>query len=975
MPDLPTPTLPADLAGADDFPLALLEVALTGFILFRPVYDAAGQTVTDLAYEYLNPAAQQMLRLPQRPPESFLTRFPNAGPAGIFAFYRDAFLTGQTQREAFDFQYDGLDGYFHLAARRQGPLLVVSFLDTRDPLPTVQAGALREAQAQAREQAARAEAEHQRGELERVFAQAPVAIAVYRGPRYIIELANPTVCRLWGRAVEQVLGKGLFEALPEVAGMGYEELLDGVMATGVPYVANAMEAQHDRNGQRETVYWDFVYVPLHEADGRVSGVMAVATEATEQVRARQQMQQLNEELEQRVAARTAETRAALAEAEQLRVQLRVQQGLLGQIIGQVPAAIATLSGPEHRYTFFNERYQQLIAGRAVLGRPVAEVLPEIREQGFLALLNQVYASGQPFSGTETVLMLQNPVEIRYIDFLYQPLFDGQERPQGILAFIADVTDRVRARKQAETVQAAMLAVVQRQAQQRQDLYQIFEQTPVSIVLLREPDHRIDYFNPAFVELFPAEEWPGSVHGHTLAEVYPRIKLAGLVELMDRVFATGESQAVIDMPLEKLHPGSPRYVTFAYQAYREQGRIVGVAAFVYDVTEQVLARRAREAQQAELQRIFERAPVAIGVYRGPAYVLEFVNPSLAHILGSPPAEMLGRPLVEFLPDMQREGLQLALDEVRRTGETFVAQELPLTIARHHGQEQGYFNFVYQLLPATPDQDSAVICVATEVTDQVLAREQVHALNEEMRATNEELNAANVRLTRTNADLDTFVYSASHDLKSPITNVEGLLLALREHLPAPVLDIPLVPHLLDMMDNAVARFQQTLGYLTDVSRLQPALPGQPAEAVDLPALVDAVRLDMQPELSAAGATLTVALDACPTVHFSAKNLRSIVYNLLSNAVKYRAPDRAPDVQLRCHAAPGQVVLEVQDNGLGLTNAQQGELFRMFRRLHSHVSGSGVGLYVVKKTVENAGGTITVHSEPGVGSTFTVTLPHPG
>ncbi|OGX84583.1 PAS domain-containing sensor histidine kinase [Hymenobacter glacialis] len=853
MPDTPASTLPHLPAGFDEFSLTLLEVALTGFILFRPVYDAAGTTITDLGYEYLNPAAQQMLRLPQRPEESFLTRFPNAGPVGIFAFYRDAFLSGQTQREAFNFQHDGLEGYFHLVARRQGALLVVSFLDTLDPLPAAQAGALQ--QAQNREQAAQAEAEHQRGELRRVFEQAPVAIAVYRGPKYIIELANPTVCRLWGRTPEQILGKGLFEALPEVAGMGYEELLDGVMATGKPHVAHAMEAQHDRNGRRETVYWDFVYVPMHEADGSIYGAMVVATETTEQVRARQQLQQLNNELEQRVAARTAETRVALVEAEQQREQLRVQQGLLSQIIGQVPAAIATLSGPEHRYSFFNDQYQRLVAGRAVHGRPVAELLPEIKEQGFLALLDKVYTTGQPFSGTETILLLPGAAaesaETRYIDFMYQPLFDGQARPQGILAFIADVTDRVRARKQAETVQAAMLAVVQRQAQQRQDLFQVFEQTPVSIVLLREPDHRIDHFNPAFVELFPPEEWNGPLRGHTLSEVYPRIRLAGLVELMDIVYATGESQAVIDMPLAKLHPGSPRYVTFAYQAYREEGQIVGVAAFVYDVTDQVLARHQVQALNAELA----------------------------------------------------------------------------------------------------------------------------AINQQVQATNEELQNTNSRLTRTNSDLDTFVYSASHDLKSPITNVEGLLLALREHLPAPAFEVPLVPRLLGMMDDAVARFQQTLGYLTDVTRLQQGQSEHPAEEIDLPTLVDAVRLDMLPELTAAGATLTVNLDGCRTVRFSANNLRSIVYNLLSNAVKYRAPDRAPVVALRCHTAPGQVVLEMQDNGLGLSTAQQTELFRMFRRLHGHVPGSGVGLYMVKKMVENAGGSIAVQSQPGVGSTFTVTLPNPG
>jgi signal transduction histidine kinase len=251
------------------------------------------------------------------------------------------------------------------------------------------------------------------------------------------------------------------------------------------------------------------------------------------------------------------------------------------------------------------------------------------------------------------------------------------------------------------------------------------------------------------------------------------------------------------------------------------------------------------------------------------------------------------------------------------------------------------------------------------------EELAAINEEMQATNEELHESNTRLLRTNTDLDTFVYTASHDLKSPITNVEGLLLALRDHLPANALDHGVVPRLLDMMAGAVSRFQQTLGHLTDISRLQQEQV-QPAVAVDLPALVEAVRLDILPELTAAGAILAVDLDGCRTVHFSAKNLRSIVYNLLSNAVKYRAPDRPAHVLLRCRPVAGRILLEVQDNGLGLSDLQQGELFRMFRRLHTHVAGSGVGLYMVKKMIENAGGTLTVQSQLGVGSTFTVSLP---
>jgi signal transduction histidine kinase len=70
----------------------------------------------------------------------------------------------------------------------------------------------------------------------------------------------------------------------------------------------------------------------------------------------------------------------------------------------------------------------------------------------------------------------------------------------------------------------------------------------------------------------------------------------------------------------------------------------------------------------------------------------------------------------------------------------------------------------------------------------------------------------------------------------------------------------------------------------------------------------------------------------------------------------------------------VLAVHDNGLGLSAEQQGQLYGMFRRLHDHVEGSGIGLYMVKRIVENAGGTIAVQSTPGVGTTFTITLPAP-
>jgi signal transduction histidine kinase len=238
-------------------------------------------------------------------------------------------------------------------------------------------------------------------------------------------------------------------------------------------------------------------------------------------------------------------------------------------------------------------------------------------------------------------------------------------------------------------------------------------------------------------------------------------------------------------------------------------------------------------------------------------------------------------------------------------------------------------------------------------------------------NEELYDTNAQLTRTNVDLDTFVYTASHDLKAPITNIEGIVLALRETLPPTVQQDEVVAHLLELLNQTVTRFQLTIGQLTDISRLQLAHVG-PAEPVVLASVVEAVRLDLLPAIEAANAQLTIEVAPELLLSFSPANLRSIVYNLLSNAIKYRALDRPSHVWVRAEQTSQAVVLTVRDNGLGMSEPQQRQLFGLFQRLHTHVEGTGVGLYITKRLIENAGSTITVQSEPDAGTTFTVSFP---
>ncbi|RZK53424.1 MAG: PAS domain-containing protein, partial [Hymenobacter sp.] len=512
------------------------------------------------------------------------------------------------------------------------------------------------------------------------------------------DFANPEMALIWGRPLEQVLGKPMFEALPEVAGQGFEQIFADVLTHGTPYSLQEAPVTIDRaqTGRPTLGYFNISYQPQYDGQGRITGIAMLALEVTEQVLARQHTQALNEklaalnkelqasneeylaanaalavsqrqlraltqELEARVLARTQQAQVAQAEAE-------TQRQRLATLLAQVPALIASLTGPRHIVALTNAGFQQLYSNRELVGKPCAEALPELVSQSFIALLDQVYQTGETHYGHETLAYIDRtgtgPLEGRYFNFIYQATRDAGGQVTGVLVFATDVTEGVRARQQAETMQAAMLAVAQRQAQQRQDLYQIFEQTPAAIVLLREPDHRIDYFNPAFQALFPPEEWAGALRGHPLTEVYPRLKVAGLVTLLDQVFRTGEGLIVNEMPLADLQPGSPRFVTFSYQAYREQERIAGVSAFVYDVTEQVLARREREARQAELQRIFEQAPVAITILRGPELVIELANAAISHLWGRPAAGTLGRPLFAALPETVGQGFEAVMHQPGR-----------------------------------------------------------------------------------------------------------------------------------------------------------------------------------------------------------------------------------------------------------------------------------------------------------------------
>jgi PAS domain S-box-containing protein len=861
------------MPASDDLLEVLFNVSMTGVILFQPVFAADGAEIVDLAYVRLNAAAQQMLQLPERPEQSFLTLYPTARPTGVFDFYCQAFQAATVKRHQFNYQHDGLDAYFYLAAQRSGEVLVVSFTDTNDQPRSAVEEALRASQA--REQAALAAAEARQATLYAVFEQAPVAISLLQGPTHVIEFANARMAQLWDRALAQVAGQAHFVALPELAGQGFEEILGAVWRTGEPYYLQEQLVSLRRAGQPYQGYFNITYQPSYDGQGQRTGVLTSAIDVTEQVLARQQVEQLNQQLE-----------AARAEVERERNQLQA-------LITQAPVAISLYEGEDLRITTVNAVISALwgYTPAQVLGRPLLEAVPELQGQGFDDLLRQVLHTQVSYIGTETPATLRRDGQLHttYFNFVYQPLYEVDGQVTGVLCVAVDVTEQVVARQQVQTLNEELAAI-------NEELRASNEEYQSANVALSEAQRQLRHLN---------EELEARVQQRT---------------------------------------------------------------------------QALQAQQAAQQRLFAQAPMAIVVLRGPQFIIEQANANAEIIWGVAVADVLGRPHFEAIPSSAGQGFEEMLAGILATGEAVVLREVPIKLARAHTglPALGYYNVIFKPLHDENQRVNGIVVMWTEATDQVLARQQVQVLNEELAAineeltvTNEELNESNTRLTRTNVDLDTFVYTASHDLKAPITNIESITLALRETLPPAVQQDELVAHLLDLLTQTTARFQFTIGQLTDISRLQLVHAG-PAEPVHLAAVVEAVRLDLAPLIATARAQLTVDVAPELVVSFSPANLRSAIYNLLSNAVKYRALDRA--CQIRVHAARTgpRVMVQVQDNGLGISEVQQRQLFGLFQRLHTHVEGTGVGLYITKRLVENGGGTITVESQVEVGTTFTLTFP---
>jgi PAS domain S-box-containing protein len=372
-----------------------------------------------------------------------------------------------------------------------------------------------------------------------------------------------------------------------------------------------------------------------------------------------------------------------------------------------------------------------------------------------------------------------------------------------------------------------------------------------------------------------------------------------------------------------------------------------------------ARRAaaheRDRQRENLLSLFMKAPNPIVILRGRDYVIELANPAVCEVWGRRQEEVINRTLHDALPELRGQVFKELLDGVMRSGVPYHGKEIPARFARANGREETvYFNFVYTPLRATEETVEGILVTAFNVTDEVLAREQISRL----RRAAESASRAK----------DEFLAMLSHELRNPLAPIATALQLMRMR----GADVPE----LGTLERQTAHLARLVDDLMDVSRIARGKIELRKRVIELGDVVQRALEMASPLLEIHGHQVTLdvprrglALEA------DAERLAQVVFNLVSNAAKYS--EAGSPIALRAWRDTERVRLAVRDQGAGIAPEMIERVFDMFVQQDQTIArsqgGLGLGLTIVRSLVELHGGKVAVKSAGlGRGSEFVIDLP---
>lgn len=429
-----------------------------------------------------------------------------------------------------------------------------------------------------------------------------------------------------------------------------------------------------------------------------------------------------------------------------------------------------------------------------------------------------------------------------------------------------------------------------------------------------------------------------------------------------------------------------------------GKPIAIAGVARDLRSELETQKALKESENRFRSLVEEAPVPTALYVGRELIIEVANDAMLTLWDRGSA-IIGYPLARALPELHGHQFLDIMDEVFNTGEVYHGREMPIELMIDGTMTLTYLNITFKPLQDPQGEVYAILNMAIDVTQQVLAKnkilenqsflesevlertEELAASNEELAAMNEELQDANMHLIRSNQELEQYAYVASHDLQEPLRKIRiyADLLSRKDDLN--------IEHkrLVDKINQSSERMSMLIKDLLEFSRLLET--GNMMRDVDLTELLLMVSKDFELIIEEKKARINIG--KLPVIQGVPLQMNQLFYNLMSNALKFTQDGVTPVIEIQAHVISlaeaatylrmpeqGKQYYDIsfRDNGIGFENKYAEQIFEVFKRLHNRnqYPGSGIGLSLCRRIVGNHGGHMYVLSAPDEGTIFHIILP---
>jgi len=770
--------------------------------------------------------------------------------------------------------------------------------------------------------------------------QAPVAMCLLHGPEHEIKIANQAMLAIWGRESEQVLGKPVFDALPDARSQGLEEAMSDVYSTGQPFYATEQAVSLVRHGKPDVVYQNFVYQPYYDGDGKILGVLAISNDVTEMVTSRM-----------------------IVEEAYGRLNLVVEAANLGMF--DLDVKTGRLEWDERCRQFFGVS----LAGEVNYDRDfVGGLYPDDVSDTLAAVDKAMDPTGDGSFVKEYRTVARSDGKIRWIRAVGKVYFDKQNAPARFVGAVSDISQAKESELQA--IEAA----------ERKSRLAAIVDSSDDVIISKDLNGIISTWNPAAQRMFGYT--PDEAIGKHISLVIPKDRLSEEEMIISRI-RRGEKVYHFDT-VRQSKDGLPRNLSITVSPITDAvGKVIGASKIARDISDQLAAKQATARYTERLEAI-NLVINAISREVDTNHILQRVAQLTIHLLGADIGIFLAESrensaLLNYVAPITAIPSQ-DMDQVAATFDVLIKDWDGGQVARWNNVID--YKIYYQL-------DGQKLIIASLLAVPVVSSKEelignlyfAHQHPEYFTKEHEELLQSIAghlsigidkamlydEVMELNRKKDEFISLASHELKTPLSGINGYVQILSRMINE---DLP--GKYLTKTSQQVKKLTSLVNDLLDVSKIEAGKLKFETISLDISLLIS-VTLEMFSEINQGYSVKFINnCDGC-MVKGDAQRIEQVLNNLLSNAVKYAPGSNRIEVQLESDG--NFAMVGVRDFGIGIPKEKIYQLFSRFYRIDEHtanISGLGIGLYLSKEIISRHHGKIWVDSTFGTGSIFWFSIP---